>query len=341
MRKTGILQYIRITALRRLLIPLLFLAVIVFILIRQPLFDYFRIYRAAGTEQLSAAVNQQYSYVRTLGQDLYYAGDDYYIDGALTGHYYYQLAGDYCRVYILKPAAGRPAEAYIASREIVGKLAKVSGTADQMLADLAEDLGWTAEGLHSVCDLYLVNEVVYFPPIERIFFVLVFLAALAGVAGALWYLLLMIFPRLSRTYRRLRSYGNAETLLSEADREVRSPILRAGNMVLTPKFLIEYDADRTDIVPLESALWVFDLQNLRWSLRERKMKMHYSLRIVTIAGHRFMLRNKAKADIDEIMTHLTDRYPNFFYGYSEEHEKMVHYILRENEREKKRNKKRR
>ncbi|MBO4410644.1 MAG: hypothetical protein J5794_00420, partial [Lachnospiraceae bacterium] len=53
----------------------------------------------------------------------------------------------------------------------------------------------------------------------------------------------------------------------------------------------------------------------------------------TITGDTFILRNQAKKDLDAIETQLSERYPNFFYGYSEEHDRMVHYILSENEKE--------
>ena len=86
-------------------------------------------------------------------------------------------------------------------------------------------------------------------------------------------------------------------------------------------------------MPLESALWVFRLQDMRYSLREKRDVMHYSMRIYTITGDKFILRDQAKADLDAIENLLTEHYPNFFYGYSEEHDRMVHYILEENVKE--------
>ena len=334
MKDRHITTYIRKSEVRKLLFPLLLLITALIILIHQPLFDYFTIAPVSADEPLKDAVNDQFRYVRIHARDLYYTGDDYYVDGQLTGHYYYQLSESYLRIYILTPQAGRPAEKYLAARQVTGQLVKMGPASAALFDDLAEQLDWTGEGLYSICDPYLVNEVIYFPIAERILFGLILIALVIGTAGLLYTLFLLAFPKLSPGYRRLRRYGDADRIVQDAEREIRdNTILEARKLTLTPKYLIEFDSDRTAVIPLESVLWVFHLRDMKYSLRERRERMLYSLRITTITGDVFTLKDYRKNELDKIMEVLTERYPNFFYDYSEEHERMVDYILEENRKE--------
>ena len=139
---------------------------------------------------------------------------------------------------------------------------------------------------------------------------------------------------LSRLYRLMQRYGDADKLLGDAFSELRDHcIFSHEGLALTPKYLFDFSERDKAIVPLESALWVFRLQDMRYSWRLDRDVMHYSMRIYTITGDTFILRDQAKADLDAIENLLTEHYPNFFYGYSEEHDRMVHYILEENEKE--------
>jgi len=334
MKPKVILSHIRTLYIRRLLYPLILLFAAVLILSRQPLFEFLNVTEVSASGSLSQAVNDRVEYAKTYARDLYYSGNDYYSEGSLVGHIYYQVTDSLCRFYILEPAAGKPAETYIAERAVTGRLEKIDGDTLELLNNLAETLSWSVDGLSGVCDPYLINEVVYFPASQKLLFILVALALLVGVCSMLYDLLLIAFPKLSRSVRRLSGYGDREEILLDANRELaESPILYRGSMTLTPKYLFDFSSDVSAIVPLESVLWVFDTQKLRFSLQERREKMVYTLRVVTISGHTFELRNKQKDDLDTIMEVLTDRYPNFFYGYSEEHDTMVHYILKENRRE--------
>ena len=163
MEQKGILHYIRICQLKRLLYPLVLLVLTGLILFNLPLVEYLHVEQAAPDKPLSGAISNSRAYVRTAASDLYYTGNDYYLDGVLTGHYYYQLTDDYCRFYILRPTAGKPAETYLESRVITGRVVKFDDTTEALVREFAEELEWSTEGLMSISDPYLVNEVVYFP----------------------------------------------------------------------------------------------------------------------------------------------------------------------------------
>lgn len=142
----------------------------------------------------------------------------------------------------------------------------------------------------------------------------------------------------SRVYRRLLPYGDPDRILQDAVKELTSgTIFQENGLALTPKYLIVFSGRTRAVIPLESALWVFRLQNMRYSFLKDRDVMHYSMRIYTITGDKLILKDRKKEELDRIEALLTDRYPNFFYGYSEEHDRMVRYILTEQAREVKEN----
>jgi len=152
-------------------------------------------------------------------------------------------------------------------------------------------------------------------------------------------LIAFFFPTISLPYRRLSRYGNAAELLEDAENElIAEPILQEENLYLTPKYLISVTPFSIAVIPLVSVLWVFQLNNMRFSLKTKREMMYYHLRIVTITGDTFKIQNRRKEEISSILNILIDRYPNFFYDYSADHEEMVHYILTENKNEIRENK---
>ena len=137
--------------------------------------------------------------------------------------------------------------------------------------------------------------------------------------------------KFTKEYLRLQRYGDPERIIENAAAEYADQcILENTVLALTPKYLIHFSGKRTEIIPLESALWVFETQELKSELFSQNEQMIYTLYITTITGDRYKIRSQGIAQINEL---LTERYPNYFYGYSEEHSRMVHYILEENQKE--------
>ncbi len=140
--------------------------------------------------------------------------------------------------------------------------------------------------------------------------------------------------KFTKEYLRLQKYGDADRIISDAESEyVEKCILENSRIALTPKYLIHFSGKRIEIIPLESALWVFETQQLENELFSQREQMIYTLYITTITGDRYKIRMDDRKSVDEVTELLTERYPNFFYGYSPEHSRMVHYILDENQKE--------
>ncbi|MBR6321386.1 MAG: hypothetical protein IKR59_00830 [Lachnospiraceae bacterium] len=144
----------------------------------------------------------------------------------------------------------------------------------------------------------------------------------------------ILISKYTREYSRLQRYGDADRIIKEAAEEYAAGcILENDRIALTRRFLIHFSGKRTEIIPLDSALWVFETQELKNELFSQQEQMIYTLYITTITGERYKIRMEDHEGIEEVTNLLTVRYPNFFYGYSAEHSRMVHYILDENQKE--------
>lgn len=140
--------------------------------------------------------------------------------------------------------------------------------------------------------------------------------------------------KFTKEYLRLARYGDPERIIEGAAKEYADKcILENTVLALTPKYLIHFSGKRTEIIPLESVLWVFETQELKSELFSQNEQMIYTLYITTITGERYKIRSQNHEGLAQVNELLTERYPNYFYGYSEEHSRMVHYILDENQKE--------
>lgn len=145
--------------------------------------------------------------------------------------------------------------------------------------------------------------------------------------------LYIINPRLTKTYRNLEHYGNPEKILNDVEKQIRRRILlQTKTLILTPRYLVELSDDICAIIPLPEVLWIYDHAAMRRTIKGRQLS--YTIHVVTMKGEEYTLTGKSHREVSAIYHELNTRYPNFFFGYSKEHQEMVQYVLHEMKNEK-------
>ena len=325
----NITQYIRRSQCQQIIYPIILLLLTVIITVQQPIFDYLHLSSADPTVPLSSVVSKEHSYINIEHANLYYTGQDYWLNGELTGHYYYELADNYCRFYILPASSGIPATPHLEDITIRGRAISFADTTDEILSVMAQKLNWNKEGLSEITDSYIINTLVYLPLREQILFIALLICIVISFLSIIRMLIYIINPLESPACRRLRKYGNSSKILTQVEQELNhNCIIRTSNMALTPNYLIEFSEDVSAIIPLVSVLWTYKHVDLKrnWKLQK---KMRYSLHVITNKGDTFTFKNKQSSDVEQILNELINRYPSFFYGYSEEHLELVNHILKD------------
>lgn len=302
-----ILSYIRKNQCKRLFYPLMLLGVVIFLVWRSPVTEYVTKRTISNAVLINDSMAKKVLYAKIKTGTLYYSGEDCLAGGELVGHYYYELIGGSCHFYLIRAVAGYPASKTLEGQTIIGRVdAFEPEILDPLTQKLAEDISWDAKSLKSVCQKYFVNQTAYLNRREIVLMVVLLLVFVLMIVVFIRTFLYIINPRLTKTYRNLEHYGNPEKILN--------------------------DDDICAIIPLPEVLWIYDHAAMRRTIKGRQLS--YTIHVVTMKGEEYTLTGKSHREVSAIYHELNTRYPNFFFGYSKEHQEMVQYVLHEMKNEK-------
>ena len=329
-----ILSYIRKNQCKRLFYPLMLLGVVIFLVWRSPVTEYVTKRTISNAVLINDSMAKKVWYAKIKTGTLYYSGEDCLAGGELVGHYYYELIGGSCHFYLIRAVAGYPASKTLEGQTIIGRVdAFEPEILDPLTQKLAEDISWDAKSLKSVCQKYFVNQTAYLNRREIVLMVVLLLVFVLMIVVFIRTFLYIINPRLTKTYRNLEHYGNPEKILSDVEKQIRRRILlQTKTLILTPRYLVELSDDICAIIPLPEVLWIYDHAAMRRTIKGRQLS--YTIHVVTMKGEEYTLTGKSHREVSAIYHELNTRYPNFFFGYSKEHQEMVQYVLHEMKNEK-------
>ena len=329
-----ILSYIRKNQCKRLFYPLMLLGVVIFLVWRSPVTEYVTKRTISNAVLINDSIAKKVLYAKIKTGTLYYSGEDCLAGGELVGHYYYELIGGSCHFYLIRAVAGYPASKTLEGQTIIGRVdAFEPEILDPLTQKLAEDISWDAKSLKSVCQKYFVNQTAYLNRREIVLMVVLLLVFVLMIVVFIRTFLYIINPRLTKTYRNLEHYGNPEKILNDVEKQIRRRILlQTKTLILTPRYLVELSDDICAIIPLPEVLWIYDHAAMRRTIKGRQLS--YTIHVVTMKGEEYTLTGKSHREVSAIYHELNTRYPNFFFGYSKEHQEMVQYVLHEMKNEK-------
>lgn len=329
-----ILSYIRKNQCKRLFYPLMLLGVVIFLVWRSPVTEYVTKRTISNAVLINDSMAKKVLYAKIKTGTLYYSGEDCLAGGELVGHYYYELIGGSCHFYLIRALAGYPASKTLEGQTIIGRVdAFEPEILDPLTQKLAEDISWDAKSLKSVCQKYFVNQTAYLNRREIVLMVVLLLVFVLMIVVFIRTFLYIINPRLTKTYRNLEHYGNPEKNLNDVEKQIRRRILlQTKTLILTPRYLVELSDDICAIIPLPEVLWIYDHAAMRRTIKGRQLS--YTIHVVTMKGEEYTLTGKSHREVSAIYHELNTRYPNFFFGYSKEHQEMVQYVLHEMKNEK-------
>lgn len=329
-----ILSYIRKNQCKRLFYPLMLLGVVIFLVWRSPVTEYVTKRTISNAVLINDSMAKKVLYAKIKTGTLYYSGEDCLAGGELVGHYYYELIGGSCHFYLIRAVAGYPASKTLEGQTIIGRVdAFEPEILDPLTQKLAEDISWDAKSLKSVCQKCFVNQTAYLNRREIVLMVVLLLVFVLMIVVFIRTFLYIINPRLTKTYRNLEHYGNPEKILNDVEKQIgRRILLQTKTLILTPRYLVELSDDICAIIPLPEVLWIYDHAAMRRTIKGRQLS--YTIHVVTMKGEEYTLTGKSHREVSAIYHELNTRYPNFFFGYSKEHQEMVQYVLHEMKNEK-------
>lgn len=312
--------------LRRLLSPMLYLAVLFLLCIFFPIVNMTFPKTIKEGTSLSSLYNDKTYFVDVTLHDLYFTGYKKSWLGVDLGYFYYTMYEDDCIIVLLSPHTSVLGEPVIEKLTITGQILPNATSEDLLLDHLAEDLSWTSAGIKSSISPIMLSEPDGDGVRTNLFRWFILLSALYSVVIILLYLLYYVRPDFCPAIRKLSHYGNPKKILEEAEEELLMlPQLATEDMFITEHYFIETSNYGVAVVPIQKIIWIYKYSTLHKFLWHH-FSISYTLYIT--AGKRQYIKcpKNTKTDIDGIIDYLSEANHNILVGFSEENRKTVEEI---------------
>lgn len=260
MKNSFIIADIRRDLIRRLILPLLVIAASLFVLSLTPRENIFRQRPMNYKSRYENFYNKLLPCVRVRAENLQYTGLDRYVNGSVSGHYYYTLVDGLCQFYLLDAEDGELPAPSIDSLDIHGRLIELKHSEYQTLLEtMASALGWKTSSLGEIASPYAVSALPSAFYLNFLGRMAANLCLVCGLAELFWSLFCLFFPLASPAFRYMKNSAEACQALQTAETALlpasASRVRRAGKLLLAPSLLLFLDGAGTRLIPVEEIVW--------------------------------------------------------------------------------------
>ena len=303
---------------RRLFSPVLFLIILAALWVIFPLKEMLFPVTVSQSQSFAALYEVDEHYIRTTLKDLNFTGYTNRSFGHTSGYYYYTNWGGQCSIVLLAPDTCEEGLPYIGSISIRGRILRGGDTYDALLAAIAEDLDWTADGIHQELTPYYLSEPDINPICTTCLFVIYFGTMAYSLLLLIRYLIYIRFPFLAPPCQNLVVYGHPRQMLEEAEEELATlPQLATEDMFITEHYFIMTSPYGNAFVPINEILWIYKYSTLHKFLWYH-FSISYTMHVTANKHLYFHCPKNMKSDIDGIMDYLAEANHNIVVGFSEQ-----------------------
>lgn len=308
--------------LRKLVYPLLTFVVTMVLFLNVPFYEVWNPMTVNHPEEITTLYNEEEYYVDMTWKTLYYSGYDYLENGKTAGSYYYALEEGMCYFVLLSRESAPEQERVLFDVHVKARLDSGNRNLTEVIREMAEDLGWTAQGLAAVTSHVVVNEVDYVLVKYNILFAINTVLALISMITSARLLVFMFIPSRYPACHRLKRYGQKKSHIRQLDKELREENLVYGAMTITRHYLVVISRTDLQIIPLKDIVWAYKHSTFN---RYHRQKITYTLRVVGKRSLSLIAVGQKKADADAVLAFLEKNYPKVRIGYTKENEQMARH----------------
>lgn len=323
--QTSIVATIKRVYKKRLFSPVVYLMILMAVWLATPVSELAFPPSVSSADSPQQLYQDKSAYMIATLTDLHFTGYTQKIWGYTNGYYYYTFQENQCLFVLLSPNTCE--EGLPAIEKLTVRVRTVKGFRDYstLMDRLAKDLKWTVPGIRAQVSDYLLSE----PGFNNLAVPLLgfyFLSGIYALASILTCIAYILFPLLSPTCRELGLYGNASTLLAQAEEELATlPQLTAEDMYITEHFFIAFANYRVAVVPIQEIIWIYKhstLHKLLWY----HFRISYTLHITANKHLYLQCPKNMKSDIDGIIDYLSEANHDILVGFNEENRQKVQEI---------------
>ena len=232
--------------------------ILTFMFARYPLLDQIHCHSISTMTDADITLGLMYAEKTTNveyeAKNLRYTGFDYYVDGRLTGAYYYTRVADKYLMLLVKTDA--PPEK-IDEKLIKGRIKRDSLMAEHIITGFALERGMDPKLVEGMAGEYLISEPEY--PYAYVIMIYAFFALPVVIAIGIFIYTLVVFvhPALNSQARQLREYGEPSEVIHELNSEMRHRLVfKKNNIYVTEEYLIVSYLSKTDVIKLDCVQYV-------------------------------------------------------------------------------------
>lgn len=151
---------------------------------RYSVFESFHLSALDFTNNPDQIYQSNSHYVECNTPILYYSGYDYMTGHKVTGHYYYALSEDRCRIFLISRKTVDFKETPPDTLDpitIKAHILKHDSNMKPLLTYIANDLNWNYNGISKVTDPYILSQVDYHPIFNLVFLILTIIVLLSNI----------------------------------------------------------------------------------------------------------------------------------------------------------------
>lgn len=333
MKNSLMIKRLRRSLLRQLLFPTLLLIITMAVLSRIPRENYFSPRPLNSKSRYENFYNRDLPYVSVTVPELAYTGLSYTVNGLTEGYYYYTLNDGFCQFYLLDKEMGDPAEPEKGPLSLKGRLIRLDDAQYHgLISEIATELDWTASALEKMASPYAISALPHPFYLNLLFHLLAYISVILSLSDLISGLIYLWKPLRAPAFRYLGSPDAVRLLLPKAELELKhASLARAGQLTLTPSYLISAGAGRELILPRHSIVWVYSHSRMR-RLSGLRMKLSSTLHAVAEDGRSYDFPRTKKEELDQMLELLKSSGDELLIGYSEKNKKAARHWLRERRR---------
>lgn len=318
-----ITQSIRIFYRHRIISPVIYLGILLFLFLVYPLKSLMfptAIEPGADLEQLYHSHDR---YISVQLQDLHYTGYTRRWLSGVSGYYYYTVIGDKSIIVLLAPDSCDSGRKSIDSVHINGRIMSSSKAQELLLVRLSDSMKWADSSLDQAVSSYMISEPDGSGILTILIRIVIWVTGIFSIASIIGYLMILRWPKLSLPVLRLAAFGNSGELLEQAEQELATvPQLATEDMFITEHFFIETSAYGVAIVPIQEILWVYKYSTMH-RLLWQNLNITYTLHITATHHQTIHCPRNTKSNIDGIMDYLAEANHNILVGFTENNRRKV------------------
>jgi hypothetical protein len=325
-----ILNKIRFTCFRHLLIPILSLLAAFFLYNYLPFEDVFTPKLINSSKEALFEYEKGTEYVNIKLDTLYYTGFDLMSGDKTVASYYYSLLNNECTFYLIENKLIPEKPVTLKNFSFNAGFSKDSGPTDNMIASFSESLDWNYDSLKKISSPIIIDSTEYNYIVYLFVFILIIAVILYSVAyitaNLLFILIPFIHPSLIHIYYlsdKKRMFDAYKDLVEDYNTNKK---LIAGDMILTSKYFINLGNNEVSILPLKDIVFGYEHGRLK-SLLGIHLKITHNLYFRGKSYFKVEASHKAATNITLVMDYLRENYPDIIWGYTKENRLKAKKII--------------